>query len=95
MNRIRNLQTMYAHGPMLYETNKIQLKPSSNCKVVKVKTDRVCAECGSKISKGDSCYTINPRVGADIGFVSLAYQPQMLRKLVKLVRDKVWVLILS
>lgn len=37
MTRIRNLQTMYAHGPMLYETNKILLKPSSDCKVVKVK----------------------------------------------------------
>lgn len=55
MNRIRNLQTMYAHGPMLYETNKILLKPSSNCKVVKVKTDRVCAECGSVVPKGSSC----------------------------------------
>lgn len=45
---------------MLYE-KKIQLKPSSNCRVVKVKTDRVCAECGSKVPKGSSCYTLNPR----------------------------------
>lgn len=61
MNRMRNLQTIYAHGSIIYETNIIQLNPSSNCKVVKVKTDRVCAECGSEISKGSSCYTLNSK----------------------------------
>lgn len=25
MNRMRNLQTIYAHGPIIYETNIIQL----------------------------------------------------------------------
>jgi len=50
MKRICNLQTIYAHGPTIYEKNQILLNPSSNCKVVKVKTDRVCAECGSGIS---------------------------------------------
>ena len=59
MKRICNLQTIYAHGSTIYEKNQILLNPSSNCKVVKVKTDRVCAECGSGISKGSSCYTLN------------------------------------
>lgn len=61
MKRICNLQTIYAHGPTIYEKNQILLNPSSNCKVVKVKTDRVCAECGSGISKGSSCYTLNSK----------------------------------
>ena len=37
MKRICNLQTIYAHGPTIYEKNQILLNPSSNCKVVKVK----------------------------------------------------------
>ena len=61
MNRISNLQTIYQYGGDLYEKNKILLKPSSNCKVVKVKSNRVCADCGALIGKGYSCYTFNPR----------------------------------
>jgi len=61
MKRICNLQTIYAHGPIIYEKNQILLNPSSNCKVVKVKTNRVCAECGSGISEGSSCYTLNSK----------------------------------
>lgn len=61
MNRISNLQTIYQYGGDLYEKNKILLKPSSNCKVVRVKSNRVCADCGALIDKGSSCYTFNPR----------------------------------
>lgn len=76
MKRICNLQTIYAHGPTIYEKNQISLNPSSNCKVVKVKTDRVCAECGSGIPKGNSCYTLILSVEGDAGSVSPAYRNQ-------------------
>lgn len=61
MSRIANLQTIYAEGRTLYEKNVIRLKPSSNCKVVSIKVDRTCAECGCPLEKGTRCYTLNPR----------------------------------
>ena len=61
MSRISNLQTIYAEGRTLYEKNVIKLKPSSNCKVVSIKTDRTCRECGKSLEKGTRCYTMNPR----------------------------------
>lgn len=45
MSRIVNLQTIYAEGGTIYEENKFLLNPSSNCKIVSIKTDRTCAEC--------------------------------------------------
>lgn len=51
MSRISNLQTIYAEGRTVYEQNIIRLKPSSNCKVVSIRTDRVCAECGKSLEK--------------------------------------------
>lgn len=61
MSRISNLQTIYAEGRTLYEKNVIRLKPSSNCKVVSIKTDRTCRECGCPLEKGTRCYTLNTR----------------------------------
>lgn len=82
MNRISNLQTIYQYGGDLYEKNKILLKPSSNCKVVRVKSNRVCADCGALIDKGSSCYTFNPRGrGGDGGYVFHVCLNLMLRKL--------------
>lgn len=60
MSRIANLQTIYAEGRTLYEKNVIRLKPSSNCKVVSIKVDRTCAECGCSLARGTRCYTLNP-----------------------------------
>ena len=51
MSRISNLQTIYAEGRTVYEQNIIRLKPSSNCKVVSIKTDRVCSECEKSLEK--------------------------------------------
>lgn len=61
MSRIVNLQTIYAEGGTIYEENKFLLNPSSNCKVVSIKTDRICAECRSTLEKGTRCYTFNPK----------------------------------
>jgi hypothetical protein len=61
MSRISNLQTIYAEGRTVYEQNIIRLKPSSNCKVVSIRTDRVCAECGKSLEKGTRCYTLNSK----------------------------------
>lgn len=61
MSRIYISQTIYTEGETLYEKNVIRLKPSSNCKVVSIKTDRTCRECGSSLKKGTRCYTMNPR----------------------------------
>lgn len=61
MSRIVNLQTIYAEGGTIYEENKFLLNPSSNCKVVSIKTDRICAECSCTLEKGTRCYTFNPK----------------------------------
>lgn len=61
MSRIVNLQTIYAEGGTIYEENKFLLNPSSNCKVVSIKTDRICAECSCALEKGTRCYTFNPK----------------------------------
>lgn len=62
MGKISNLQTIYAQGPTLYEKNQILLKPSSNCKIVTIKADRTCSECGCVLKKGTRCYTLNNRM---------------------------------
>lgn len=62
MGKISNLQTIYAQGPTLYEKNQILLKPSSNCKIVTIKADRTCSECGCVLKKGTHCYTLNNRM---------------------------------
>ena len=61
MSRIVNLQTIYAEGGTIYEENKFLLNPSSNCKVVAIKTDRTCRDCGKALEKGTRCYTFNPK----------------------------------
>ena len=46
----------------IYETNRIFIdKPSSNCKIVKIKKDRICRDCNNLIKKEDNCYTFNNR----------------------------------
>lgn len=61
MSRVVNLQTIYAEGSTIYGENKFLLNPSSNCKVVSIKTDRICAECSCTSEKGTRCYTFNPK----------------------------------
>ncbi len=75
MSRISNLQTLYAEGRTLYEKNVIRLKPSSNCKVVSIKTDRTCRECGKSLEKGTRCYTMNPK-GFGRGWVCFSCIPE-------------------
>lgn len=47
----------------IVEINEIALEePNSNCKVVKIKSDRICKDCGCTLGKGTRCYTFNPRL---------------------------------
>lgn len=47
----------------IVEINEITLEePNSNCKVVKIKADRTCKDCGCTLAKGTRCYTFNPRL---------------------------------
>lgn len=55
------MQTIYAEGSTIYEENKFLLNPSSNCKVVSIKANRICAECSCTLEKGTRCYTFNPK----------------------------------
>ena len=46
----------------IVEINEITLEdPNSNCKVVKIKADRICKDCGCTLVKGTRCYTFNPK----------------------------------
>ena len=53
MARLRNKQTIVVKGlGDIYETNRIFIdKPSSNCKIVKIKKDRICRDCNNLIKK--------------------------------------------
>lgn len=88
MGRITNLQTIFAEGRTLYEKNVIRLKPSSNCKVVSIKVDRTCAECGKFLEKGTRCYTLNPR-GKGRGWVCFSCIPEPNVKDVREVGERV------
>ena len=47
----------------IVEINEITLEePNSNCKVVTIKSDRICKDCGCTLGKGTRCYTFNPRL---------------------------------
>lgn len=47
----------------IVEINEITLEePNSNCKVVKIKAERTCKDCGCTLVKGTRCYTFNPRL---------------------------------
>lgn len=47
----------------IVEINEITLEePNSNCKVVRVKAERICKDCGCTLGKGTRCYTFNPRL---------------------------------
>lgn len=46
----------------IVEINEITLEePNSNCKVVTIKADRTCKDCGCTLVKGIRCYTFNPK----------------------------------
>ena len=47
----------------IVEINEITLEePNSNCKVVQIKAERICKDCGCTLGKGTRCYTFNPRL---------------------------------
>lgn len=47
----------------IVEINEITLEePNSNCKVVKIKAEHICKDCGCTLGKGTRCYTFNPRL---------------------------------
>lgn len=43
------------------ERNTFLLTPSSNFKVVTVRSNRICSECFKTLAKDTRCYTINPK----------------------------------
>ena len=83
MSRIVNLQTIYAEGGTIYEENKFLLNPSSNCKIVSIKTNRTCAECSCTLERVLVAILSTLKVKEEVGFVSLAFQNLTLQRLVK------------
>lgn len=64
MPRLVNTQTIGVRyfSESIVEINEITLEdPNSNCKVVKIKADRTCKDCGCRLEKGTRCYTFNPK----------------------------------
>lgn len=65
MVKLKNNQTIGVRyfSDKIIEQNEITFEnPSSNCKIVKIKADRVCKDCEAIIPKGTRCYTFNPRL---------------------------------
>ena len=65
MVKLYNTQTVGVRyfSDKIVEQNEITLEnPTSNCKIVKIKADRVCKDCEVIIPKGTRCYTFNPRL---------------------------------
>lgn len=65
MPRILNTQKIGVRyfSEAIVEINEIILEePNSNCKVVTIKSDRICKDCGCTLGKGTRCYTFNPRL---------------------------------
>ena len=65
MVKLYNTQTVGVRyfSDKIVEQNEVTLEnPTSNCKVVKIKSDRVCNDCEGFIPKGSRCYTFNPRL---------------------------------
>lgn len=65
MPRIVNTQKIGVRyfSEAIVEINEITLEePNSNCKVVKIKAERTCKDCGCTLVKGTRCYTFNPRL---------------------------------
>lgn len=61
MARLMNKQTIVVRAlGDIYETNRIFIdNPSSNCKIVKIKKERICRDCNNLIKKENKCYTFN------------------------------------
>ena len=65
MPKLVNTQTIGVRyfSESIVEINEITLEdPNSNCKIVKIKADRTCKDCGCTLEKGTRCYTFNPRL---------------------------------
>ena len=65
MVKLYNTQTVGVRyfSDKIVEQNEVTLEnPTSNCKIVKIKADRVCKDCEEVISKGSRCYTFNHRL---------------------------------
>lgn len=65
MVKLYNTQTVGVRyfSDKIVEQNEVTLEnPTSNCKIVKIKVDRVCKDCEAVIPKGSRCYTFNPRL---------------------------------
>ena len=65
MVKLYNTQTVGVRyfSDKIVEQNEVTLEnPTSNCKIVKIKADRVCKDCEEVIPKGSRCYTFNPRL---------------------------------
>lgn len=65
MPRLVNTQKIGVRyfSEVIVEINEITLEePNSNCKVVKIKAERTCKDCGCTLVKGTRCYTFNPRL---------------------------------
>ena len=65
MPRLINTQKIGVRyfSEVIVEINEITLEePNSNCKVVKIKAERTCKDCGYTLGKGTRCYTFNPRL---------------------------------
>lgn len=65
MPRLVNTQKIGVRyfSEVIVEINEITLEePNSNCKVVRIKAERICKDCGCTLGKGTRCYTFNPRL---------------------------------
>lgn len=71
MSRVVNLQTIYAEGSTIYEENKFLLNPSSNCKVVSIRTNRICAECSCTSERVLVAILSTLKVGEELGLFLL------------------------
>ena len=65
MVKLYNTQTVGVRyfSDKIVEQIEITLEnPTSNCKIVKIKADRIYKDCEVVIPKGSRCYTFNPRL---------------------------------
>lgn len=65
MVKLYNTQTVgvrYFSDKIVEQTEITLENPTSNCKIVKIKADRICKDCEAVIPKGTRCYTFNPRL---------------------------------
>ena len=59
-----NIKEVYLHSIEGDITEKVLVRlknPTNNCKVVRVRGNRTCKECGGTILTGSECYGFNPK----------------------------------